>query len=135
MILGGEDRGNLHAMLRDQRRVAGIGRGYGDDILHRAMVSPFRSLSSLDAAERERFLRAVREVLQAGLEVERRREGGLPSKLGDHWVVHKRAGTPCPVCRDDLRRISYESHEITYCPTCQTGGRILADRRLSRLVK
>ena len=122
-------------MLRDQRRVAGIGRGYSDDILHRAKLSPFRSLSALDGAERARLLEAVRSVLTEGLEVERRREGGLPPKLGDHWIVHGRAGTPCPACGTELRRVSYESHEVTYCPSCQTGGRILADRRLSRLVK
>jgi formamidopyrimidine-DNA glycosylase len=78
---------------------------------------------------------AVRAVLDQGLELERRRTGGLPPKLGDHWIVHGRSGTSCPVCGDDLRRVSFESHEITYCPTCQTGGRILADRRLSRLVR
>ena len=61
--------------------------------------------------------------------MERRRIGGLPTKLGDHFMVHGRAGEPCPVCGDDLRRVSYESHEVVYCPTCQTGGKILADRR------
>ncbi len=135
MILTGSDTGRLHAMLRDQRRVAGIGRGYADDILHRAKLSPFRSLSSLSDEERHRLLTAVHSVLEEGLEVERRRVGGLPPKLGDHWIVHARFGTPCPVCGSDLRRVSYESHEVTYCPTCQTGGRILADRRLSRLIK
>jgi len=131
----GTDPGRLHAMLRDQRRVAGIGRGYSDDILHWAKLSPFRSLSALDGAERARLLDAVRSVLTEGLDVERRRQGGLPPKLGDHWIVHGRAGTPCPACGTELRRVSYESHEVTYCPSCQTGGRILADRRLSRLVK
>jgi len=131
----GTDPGRLHAMLRDQRRVAGIGRGYSDDILHRAKLSPFRSLSALDGAERARLLEAVRSVLREGLDVERLRQGGLPPKLGDHWMVHGRAGTRCPVCGTELRRVSYESHEVTYCPSCQTGGRILADRRLSRLVK
>jgi len=122
-------------MLRDQRQVAGIGRGYSDDILHRGKLSPYRSLSSLAGEERESLLEAVHGVLTDGLEVERRGAGGLPPKLGDHWVVHGRWGTPCPVCGSDLRRVSYESHEVTYCPTCQTGGRVLADRRLSRLIK
>jgi len=135
LALHGTDSGRLHAMLRDQRRVAGVGRGYADDILHRAKLSPYRSLSSLDAAERERFLAAVRSTLSDGLEIERRRTGGLPTKVGDHWIVHGRSGTPCPVCGTELRRISYESHEVTYCPSCQTDGRVLADRRLSRLVK
>lgn len=135
LVLHGSDTGRIHAMLRDQRRMAGIGRGYSDDILHRAKLSPFRSLSSMSSEERERLLSAVRSVLTEGLEAERRRQGGTPAKMGDHWIVHGRSGTPCPVCGSDLRRVSYESHEVTYCPACQTGGRILADRRLSRLLK
>jgi formamidopyrimidine-DNA glycosylase len=134
-ILVGSDTGRLHPMLRDQRRVAGIGRGYSDDILHRAKLSPFRSLSSLGPEERSRFLDAVHAVLSEALEVERRREGNWPAKLGDHFTVHGKHGTPCPVCGADLRRVSYESHEVTYCPHCQTGGKILADRRLSRLIR
>ena len=78
---------------------------------------------------------AIHEVLAEGLTVERRRAGGLPAKVGDHWVVHGRYGQPCPACGADLRRVSYESHEVTYCPACQTGGKVLADRRLSRLVR
>ncbi|MGH9266422.1 MAG: Fpg/Nei family DNA glycosylase, partial [Acidimicrobiales bacterium] len=70
-----------------------------------------------------------------GLAVERRRTGGLPTKVGDHWVVHGRYGQPCPTCGDGLRRVSYESYEVTYCPACQTGGKVLADRRMSRLVR
>ena len=135
LILRGDDSGQLHPMLRDQRRVAGIGRGYTDDILHRAKLSPFRSLSSLGGAERAELLQEIRAVLAEALEVERRREGGLPTKLGDHFAVHGKSGTPCPACGSELRRVSFESHEITYCPQCQTGGRILADRRLSRLIR
>ena len=78
---------------------------------------------------------SIRQLLTAGLEVERRRTGGLPPKVGDHWVVHGRHGQPCPRCGADLRRVSYESYEVAYCPPCQTGGKILADRRLSRLVR
>ncbi len=135
LIRAGTDTGRLHAMLRDQRRVAGIGRGYSDDILHRAKLSPFRSLSSLSEAERDRLLESVRAVLTEALEIERKRPAGLPPKLGDHFTVHGRYGSPCPVCGSDLRRVSYESHEVTYCPTCQTGGKILADRRMSRLIR
>jgi formamidopyrimidine-DNA glycosylase len=135
LVMTGTDTGRLHAMLRDQRQVAGIGRGYSDDILHRAKLSPYRSLSSLSEEEREALLRSVHDVLTEALEVERRRPAGLPPKLGDHFVIHGRYGTPCPACGSDLRRVSYESHEVTYCPTCQTAGRILADRRLSRLIK
>jgi formamidopyrimidine-DNA glycosylase len=135
LIRSGTDPGRIHAMLRDQRQVAGIGRGYSDDILHRAMLSPYRSVASLDRGERERLLEAVRGVLDDALAVERRRTGGLPPKLGDHFTVHAKYGTPCPRCGEDLRRVSYQSHEVTYCPRCQTGGKILADRRLSRLLK
>jgi formamidopyrimidine-DNA glycosylase len=135
LITSGTDGGQLNTMLRDQRRVAGIGRGYSDDILHRAKLSPFRSLTSLGANERRRLLESTRGTLDEALEVERKRTGGLPTKLGDHFVVHHKAGTPCPVCGTELRRVSFESHEITYCPSCQTGGKILADRRLSRLVR
>jgi formamidopyrimidine-DNA glycosylase len=135
LILQGSDTGRLHPMLRDQRTVAGIGRGYSDDILHRAKLSPYRSLSSLDPAERDRLLVSVHRVLDEALAKERQRQAGLPPKLGDHFTVHGKYGTPCPACGADLRRVSYESHEVTYCPVCQTGGRILADRRLSRLVR
>ncbi len=135
LVRSGTDTGRLHSMLRDQRRVAGIGRGYADDILHRAKLSPFRSLSSLDGEERGRLLESVRSVMSEALEIERRRRAGLPPKLGDHFTAHGRYGSPCPVCGSDLRRVSYESHEVTYCPTCQTGGKILADRRMSRLIR
>jgi formamidopyrimidine-DNA glycosylase len=135
LLLSGEDRRRIHTLLRDQRTIAGIGRGYADDILHRARLSPYATLAGLDAAGRVALVEAVRSVLAEGLEVERRRKGGLPPKLGDHWVVHGKAGQPCPRCGADLRRVSYESHEVAYCPACQTGGKVLADRRLSRLVK
>ena len=135
LVRAGSETRRLHAMLRDQRVVAGIGRGYSDDILHRAKLSPFRSLSSLNEAERERMLESVRSVLTDALEIERKRPAGLPPKLGDHFTVHARYGSPCPVCGSDLRRVSYESHEVTYCPTCQTGGKVLADRRMSRLIR
>jgi formamidopyrimidine-DNA glycosylase len=130
-----DDNRRVHTILRDQRTLAGVGRGYSDDALHRAKLSPYASLSKLDAGERDRLVTSLREVLADALEVERHRTGGLPTKLGDHFTVHNRYGTPCPVCGDDLRRVSYESHEVTYCPTCQTAGKILADRRLSRLIR
>ncbi|MEX2457409.1 MAG: DNA-formamidopyrimidine glycosylase family protein [Actinomycetota bacterium] len=135
LVLEGTDSRRIHTILRDQRTVAGIGRGYSDDILHRAQLSPFASLASLSKDDREALLAATAEVLAEALEAERGREGGLPAKLGDHFTVHNRYGTPCPRCAGDLRRISYESHEVTYCPACQTGGKVLADRRLSRLVR
>ncbi len=135
LVLHGTDGRRVHTLLRKQSTVAGIGRGYTDDSLHRARLSPYASLTSLTAEERRRLVDSVRAVLTEGLEVERDRTGGLPTKVGDHWVVHNRHGTPCPVCGDGLRRVSYESYEVTYCPACQTGGKILADRRMSRLVR
>ncbi len=132
LVLAGGDRRRVHTVLRDQRTVAGIGRGYADDILHRARLSPYATLASLDAPARRALLEAVREVLGEALEVERHRAGG---RVGDHFTVHGRHGLPCPRCGDDLRRVCYGSHEVTYCPACQTGGRVLADRRLSRLVR
>jgi len=128
----------LHTDLRDQRVVSGIGRGWGDDIVHRAHLSPFASLGSLSAAERERLLSATTEVLDDALALERTRAGGLSeAKLGGRFAVHGKVAQPCPTpgCDDELRRVSFESYEMTYCPTCQTGGKILADRRLSRLLK
>jgi formamidopyrimidine-DNA glycosylase len=135
LVLEGEDGRRVHTILRDQRTVAGIGRGYSDDILHRAKLSPYASLASLEPGQRKELLAAVESVLDEALAAERRRTGGLQTKIGDHFTVHGRYGEPCPVCGDDLRRVSYESHEVTYCPTCQTGGKVLADRRLSRLIR
>jgi formamidopyrimidine-DNA glycosylase len=130
-----EDARRVHTILRDQRTLAGVGRGYSDDALHRARLSPYVSLAKLTADERDRLVGSLHAILGDATDEERRRTGGLPTKLGDHFTVHNRYGTPCPVCGDDLRRVSYESHEVTYCPTCQTGGKVLADRRLSRLIR
>lgn len=135
LIRTGHDARRIHTMLRDQRTVAGLGRGYTDDVLHHANLSPYASLKSLRPEERERLLASTAAVLDDGLAHERKREGGLPTKIGDHWRIHNKYGTPCPVCGADLRRVSYESHEVTYCPNCQTGGKVLADRRLSRLIR
>jgi formamidopyrimidine-DNA glycosylase len=136
LILKGDDKRRIHTILRDQSVVAGVGRGYADDALHRARLSPYATLAGLEAEERQRLLDAVRDVMATGLERERERTGGLSApKLGEHFDVHGRAGSPCPVCGATLRRISYESHEVVYCPNCQTGGKVLADRRMSRLVR
>ncbi len=135
LITTSQDGRRVHTILRDQRTVSGIGRGYTDDALHRARLSPYASLKSLDDEGRARLLEAIHAVLADGLTHERARRDGLPNKLGDHWVVHKRHGEPCPTCGDTLQRVSYESYEVTYCPACQTEGKVLADRRLSRLLK
>jgi formamidopyrimidine-DNA glycosylase len=131
-----DDGRRVHTILRDQRTVAGVGRGYADDILHRARLSPYARLGSLTPGERERLVEAVRSVLDAALARERRRAGGLSEpRLGEHFEVHGKYGVPCPACGTDLARVSYESHEVVYCPRCQTGGKLLADRRTSRFVK
>jgi len=136
LIRKGDDRRRVHTMLRDQRTVAGLGRGHTDDALWRARLSPYATLASLGADEREQLLAAIRETIADALVAERERTGGLSEpKLGDKFVVHGRYGTPCPRCGDTLRRVSYESYEVTYCPACQTGSKPLADRRMSRLVK
>ncbi len=135
LVQGGSDTRRVHTLLRDQRTVAGIGRGYSDDVLHEARLSPYVSLSKLNEDERRRLIEAVHGVLHDALERERQRSGGLPAKLDQRFRVHGRFGTPCPGCGEQLQRVSHESHEVTYCPSCQTGGRVLADRRLSRLIR
>ena len=136
LLLTSQETRHLHTLLRDQRFVAGIGRGYADDALNRAGLSPFSSLSSLSQVERRRLVAEIRNVLTDAIASERRREGGLSEpKLGTAFAVHNRVGQPCPVCGEALFRVSYESHEVVYCKRCQTKGRVLADRRLSRLLK
>ena len=137
LIRTSDSRRHLTTDLRDQHVVAGIGRGWGDDILHRAKLSPFASLRSLTPEQREALLTAATDVLAEALELERGRKGGLSeSKLGGRFKVHGRVGEPCPTpCGDTLERVSFESYEMAYCPTCQTGGKVLADRRLSKLLK
>ena len=135
LIKHGQDRRRLHTMLRDQRTVAGIGRGFADDILHDAKLAPFDPLNSLEAAQRDALIASTEKVLERALERERTREGGLPAKMADRFTVHGRYGTPCPECETTLQRVSYEAYEVTYCPTCQTHGKVLADRRMSRLLR
>jgi formamidopyrimidine-DNA glycosylase len=137
LIRASTSKRHLTTDLRDQHVMAGIGRGWGDDILHRAKLSPFGSFSTLGPEQRETLLNAATTVLDEALELERTREGGLSeAKLGGRFKVHGRAEEPCPSsCGDTLRRVSFESYEMIYCPSCQTGGRELKDRRLSRLLK
>jgi len=135
MILTADDGRRIHTLLRDQRTVAGIGRGYSDDILHRVRLSPYDSLKKLDEDRRRALVEATRAVLDEALERERARAGGLPTKIDKHFTVHGRYGYPCPRCGADLRRVSYEGYEVAYCPDCQTGGKVLADRRMSRLIR
>jgi formamidopyrimidine-DNA glycosylase len=131
-----DSRRHLTTDLRDQHTVSGIGRGWGDDILQRAKLSPFSSLHSLSPDQREALLTAAVDVLAEALELERTRPGGLSeSSLGGRFKVHGRFGEPCPTCGTTLARVSFESYEMAYCPRCQTGGKVLADRRMSRLLK
>ena len=126
----------VHTVLRDQRTLAGVGRGYADDIVNLARLSPFASMRTLTTEQRSRLVVAVHTVLDAALERERTRTGGLSEpKLGLRFAVHNRVGQPCPQCDTPLLRVSYESHEIVYCKRCQTNGRTLADRRMSRLLR
>jgi len=129
------DNRRVHTILRDQRTIAGVGRGYSDDILHAAKLSPTAQLAKLSPEDREALVEAVHRILDDAVQAERRRSGGLPTKLGDHFTVHGKHGRPCPRCGADLRRVSYEEYEVTYCPECQTGGRRLNDRRIDRLLR
>lgn len=135
LIMNTQEKRRIHTLLRDQRFVAGIGRGFSDDVLHAAQISPFASAASLSAEDRAGLLRAIDHVLHEATLRERERTGGLPAKMGDRFTVHNRHGQPCPRCGETMHRISYESHEVTYCAACQTDGKILADRRMSRLLR
>lgn len=135
LLMTTEEKRRIHTLLRDQRFVAGIGRGFSDDVLHDARISPFAAAASLTPEQRRDLLASIRDVLDQATARERSRSGGLPAKMGDRFAIHNRHGQPCPRCRETLHRISYESHEVTYCAPCQTGGKILADRRMSRLLR
>lgn len=135
LVRSTQDGRRLHTFMRDQRTIAGIGRGYADEIMHAARLSPYATVGKLTDDERGTLIRVTREVLEGGLTKERQRAGGLPTKLEGRFAVHGRAGEPCPRCEETLRRVSFEGYEIAYCPSCQTGGKVLADRRMSRILK
>lgn len=127
---------HLHALLRDQRTIAGIGRSWVDEILWRARQSPFRSGQDLDPDEVERLRAAVTEALGGAIEHYERVVGdSLPDKAPMPLEVHRRHGQPCPRCGETLAAVFYRDRVTTYCPAEQTGGRVLKDRRLSRLLK
>jgi formamidopyrimidine-DNA glycosylase len=137
-VLLGENH-TLKRALTDPHLFAGIGNAYSDEILHRARLSPIAMTKSLSEAEVERLYAATREVLQEWVERLRGQTGsGFPEKVTafrDEMAVHGRYGKPCPVCAAPVQRIVYAENETNYCARCQTGGRILADRALSRLLK
>jgi formamidopyrimidine-DNA glycosylase len=124
------DSRRLHALLRDQRAIAGIGRAWANEILHAAKLSPYALSTELDAEETQRLHDAIHSELARGLAL---REKGAPDKKT--YRVHDHLGEPCHVCGEPLARVDFEEHTIYYCPRCQTGGRILKDRRLSRLLR
>jgi len=126
----------LYALLRDQHVIAGIGRSWVDEILHAAKLSPFKRGSDLEEDEANRLRTAIMRVLGAAIETYKRDLTlPLPDKLPMPLTVHRRHGEPCPRCGDRLEAVFYEDYVMCYCPACQTEGRVLKDRRLSRLLK
>ena len=134
-ILAGR-RTQIKGVLRDQRIIAGIGNAYSDEVLHAAKMSPFRLAASLTgedvAALHAVIVGTLRDAIErsAGLAA-----GDLKKEKKAGLQVHGRAGQPCPVCGDTVREVSFADSALQYCPTCQTGGKPLADRRMSRLLK
>ena len=128
-ILASDSR-RLHSMLRDQRLIAGIGRAWANEILWSARLSPYQLSTQVDDEETERLATAIHDELARGLEL--RLQGANDAKT---YRVHNKLGAPCERCGTPLARVDFEEHTIYYCPTCQTGGRTLKDRRLSRLLK
>ena len=128
-ILASDSR-RLHAALRDQRLIAGIGRAWANEILHTARLSPYALSTQLSPEEVARLAEAMRAELARGLEL---RERGASNDRT--YRVHDKLGRPCHVCGTPIARVDFEEHTIYYCPDCQTGGRVLKDRRLSRLLR
>ena len=128
-ILASDSR-RLHAFLRDQRLIAGIGRAWANEILNHARLSPYALTTELSEEEVQRLSDAIQEELTRGLEL--RERGASDKKI---YRVHNRLDEPCPQCGTPLARVDFEEHTIYYCPSCQTGGRILKDRRFSRLLR
>ncbi|CPU67158.1 DNA-formamidopyrimidine glycosylase [Mycobacteroides abscessus] len=126
----------VKGLLRDQSSIAGIGNAYSDDILHAARTSPFKLTRSFTPDEVARVHAAVGEVLAEAVAAA---SGKPAAELKDAkragMRVHGRTGLPCPVCGDTVREVSFADRSLQYCPTCQTGGQVLADRRMSRLLK
>jgi formamidopyrimidine-DNA glycosylase len=124
------DRRQLHPLLRDQRALAGIGRAHANEILWEARLSPFRLSTDLTDGEIETLAAAISDDLDRALVLRLAGKGDA-----DVYRIHGHFGDPCPRCGETLRRVDFVEHTITYCPSCQTGGRILKDRRLSRILR
>ncbi|MCT1479434.1 Fpg/Nei family DNA glycosylase [Microbacterium sp. p3-SID336] len=129
-------RMQIKGLLRDQGVIAGIGNAYSDEILHAARMSPYAIAATLDEAEVDRLFAAMQETLREAVAAA---SGKPPADLKDAkrrgMQVHARRGEACPVCGDTVRSVFFADRSLEYCPTCQTGGKVLADRRLSRLLK
>jgi formamidopyrimidine-DNA glycosylase len=126
----------LYALLRDQHVIAGIGRSWVDEILHAAMISPFKRGSDLDGDEAVRLREETVRILGGAIDhYESTLSLPIPDKLPMPLTVHRRNGEPCPRCGDQLEAVFYEDYVMCYCPTCQTEGKLMKDRRLSRLLK
>jgi formamidopyrimidine-DNA glycosylase len=126
----------LYALLRDQHVLAGIGRSWVDEILHSARISPFKRGSDLDGDESERLRAAMIARLGGAIaHYEQAMSLPIPDKLPMPLTVHRHNGEPCPRCGDRLEAVFYEDYVMCYCPTCQTDGKLMKDRRLSRLLK
>jgi formamidopyrimidine-DNA glycosylase len=128
-ILASDSR-RLHSLLRDQRLIAGIGRAWANEILWAAELSPYQLSTQADSGEVERLATAIRDELARGLEL--RLAGAGDAKT---YRVHNALGQPCPRCGTPIARVDFDEHTIFYCPACQTGGRVLKDRRMSRLLR
>ncbi|GAA5015299.1 Fpg/Nei family DNA glycosylase [Kitasatospora paranensis] len=134
--LAGGARQRLKTFLTDQGVLAGVGNAYSDEVLHRARLSPYALAATLGAEQTARLHAALHEVLTEALAHARAVPAdGLKAEKKAGLQVHGRAGERCPVCGDTVRSVNFADSSLQYCPTCQTGGRTLADRRLSRLLK
>ncbi|CAM3653698.1 Fpg/Nei family DNA glycosylase [Nocardioides marinus] len=135
-ILQREGRKQLKGVLRHQGTIAGIGNAYSDEILHAAKMSPFKPAGTLEAEELTTLYAALRSTLGAAVDRSRGLAASeLKGEKKSNLAVHGRTGQPCPVCGDTVREVSFADSSLQYCPTCQTGGKPLADRRMSRLLK
>lgn len=132
-LLGGENT-RVHGFLRDQRRIAGLGRRLANEVCHRAKVSPFAMTAKLGRGEATALVDAIADSVEEGLAYERGRDDMSSSKERP-GRVHHRTGEACPVCADTIREVSYNAYTVHYCPTCQTGGKVLADNTTSRFLK
>jgi formamidopyrimidine-DNA glycosylase len=124
----------LHGWLRDQRILAGLGRRLANEICHRARISPFANTGKLDDETVDRLHTAMGECIEESLAYERTRSD-MSSSKDRPGAVHHRTGEACPVCGDTVRAVEYRSYTVNYCPTCQTGGKVLADNTTSKFLK